>query len=127
MYKSIIIFIILLLSLSGCTTYRRSIESARESIKQLEQLNADEAARNTALEILIDAEREGNKELERIITDQQSKLDGYIESERLRSEDERRIIESLSDIFSEEADIIEKLKQGYQLIREYFEAQRILE
>jgi len=127
MLKIIIISIILIFCFPGCATYRRVIESARESIEQLEQLNADETARNKILEELIIAERAGNKELERIIRNQKSELDGYIESERIRSEDEKRIIESLSNIFSQEADIIEKLKRGYQLIREYFEAQRVLE
>lgn len=126
MHKITIIFICFLI-ISGCATYRRTIESARESIEQLEQINADEAARNKSLESLIESERAGNKELERIIGEQKSKLNGYIESERIRSENEKRIIESLSDIFKQETDIIEQLREGYRLIRAYFEAQRILE
>ena len=126
MVKNIIIISFVIL-LSGCTTIRRDLKSARATIGQLEQLNLDEAARNTALEILINAERAGNKELERIITEQQERVDGYIESEKIRTENEKRIIENLSDIFREEADIIEQLKQGYRLIRDYFESQGTVE
>ncbi len=127
MHKIFIVISICVLSFPGCATYRRNIESARESIEQLEQLNTEEAARIKSLESLVESERAGNQELERIIGEQKSKLNGYIESERIRSEDEKRIIESLSGIFIQETDIIEQLKKGYQLIREYFEAERVLE
>lgn len=119
MVKNIIIvsFIVLL---SGCTTIRRDLESARSTIGQLEQSNAERAARNIELEELYIAERAGNKELEKI-------LDGYIESERERIDREKQIVDNLTGIFSKGSDIIEQLRLGYIEIRNYFRAQGMVE
>jgi hypothetical protein len=117
----IIIIGFLIIILSGCTTTRQALESARETISQLEQSNGERAARNIELEGLYTAERAGNKELERIINNQQSELNGYIEAERNRIEAEKLIVESLTGIFSEGSEIIEELIRGHYNIREIFE------
>jgi len=118
--RLIVIFIIL--SLSGCASLR-TLESARSKITKLEQLNEAGTARNGELESLLESERTGNQELKRIISEKQSELDGYFESEKRRIEAERKLIDSLSGIFEEGSDIIEELIRGYRLIREFFEAQ----
>lgn len=125
MGKISIIFIMLLI-ISGCAS-TRVIESARNTIDGLEQLNRDQESRNTELATLLESERAGNQELERIIDNQQSEINRYTESEINRIESERLIIDRLSGIFSSESEIIEKLIEGYNEIRKYFEALEILE
>ena len=123
---NIIFIIVFILIASGCASIR-ALGSARSKIVELEQLNEARAARYTELEGLYNSEREGNKELERISRNQLSELNGYIESEKHRLEAERLIVDSLSGIFEEGESVIEGLIRGYQLIREYFEAQEIVE
>lgn len=125
MAKISIIFI-MLLTLSGCTSIR-AIESARNSIDGLEQINREQESRNIELAILLESEREGNQELKRINEDQQSEINSYTESERNRIESERLIIDRLSGIFSSESEIIKKLIDGYNEIRKYFESLEVLE
>jgi len=121
-----IFIIILILTLSGCTS-TRVIDSARKTIDGLEQLNREQESRNTELASLLESERAGNQELERIIENQQSEINQYTESERNRTAEEREIIDRLSGIFNSESEIIEKLIQGYHEIRKYFESLEILE
>ena len=64
MAKISIIFI-MLLTLSGCTSIR-AIESARNSIDGLEQINREQESRNIELAILLESERELNQEIKRI-------------------------------------------------------------
>ena len=119
-YFPIIILIIALFP--GCTTLR-TLESARDRIADLEQLNAAGTERNKELGNLIESERAGNQELERIINNQQSELNKYLESERNRIGAERELANSLSGIFSEGSDIIEQLIYGYRQIRAYLKDQ----
>lgn len=125
MSKIIIIFFIIILS--GCTTTRRALDEARNSIAELEQLNEERTSRNIELEKLYNSERTGNKELERIINSQQSELNGYLESERNRIKAEKLIAESLTGIFGEGSDIIEELIRGYYSIREIILTDKELE
>ena len=110
----------------GCAS-TRTIEQARATITELEQYNAERAARNIELEKLFAAERAGNNQLKEIIENQQSELDGYIESERNRIAAERLIIESLTGIFGEGSKIIEELINGYRKIKQYYFPVEILE
>ena len=125
MGKISIIFI-MLLALSGCAS-TRVIESARNTIDGLEQLNREQESRNSELAGLLESEREGNQELKRINENQQSEINSYTESERNRIESEKLIIDRLSGIFSSESEIIEKLIEGYNEIRKYFEYLEVLE
>ena len=118
MFKSIVVLFICLFTFSGCNTTKRALAEARVTITDLEQLNAERAARNEELERLYNAERIGNQELKRIIEKQQSELDGYFESERKRIEREKLIVNSLTGIFGEGSDIIEELIRGYSDIAE---------
>lgn len=117
MPKIFIIILFCILTFTGCTTITRALTEAKNSIAELEQLNEERAERNLELESLYNSERTGNQELERIIDNQQSELDGYIESEKNRIEAEKRIIDSLSGIFGEGSEIIEELIRGYFDIR----------
>ncbi|MCK5612662.1 hypothetical protein KAR91_62900 [Candidatus Pacearchaeota archaeon] len=126
MSKFIIIFIIVILSFPGCAS-TRAIESARNTIAGLEQLNTEQESRNIELEKLLESEREGNKELEKLLLGLREENNQYFESERNRVAEERKIIDRLSGIFSSESEIIEKLIRGYREIRDYFESLEILE
>jgi regulator of replication initiation timing len=121
----IVIFIIIVFS--GCTTTGAALRETRNTVIQLEQLNAERSVRIAELEKLYDAEAEGNTALRRVLKEQQSTLDKYIKSERYRIEQEKRIADNLSEIFGEGAAIIEEILDGYKKIREYFESQEFLE
>jgi hypothetical protein len=126
MPKRIIISIVLIIIIfTGCTTLR-TLESARSRIAELEELNAEGDFRNTTLQGLLKAERTGNEELERILTEKRSELEIYFRSEKLRIEAERKLADSLSGIFSESTDIITQLIEGYRQVRAYLEAQGLL-
>lgn len=128
MPKIVIVFIfsICILTLSGCAS-TGVIESARDRINELEQLNEAGAARNTELEELNASERAGNKELGDLLLGLRTENKQYLEAERNRLEAERLIVDSLTGIFEEGEDIIEGLIRGYHLIRDYFESLEILE
>ncbi len=123
----IVFIIVFIIIFTGCTTTRTALREARNTIDQLEQLNAERTARNVELAQLYNAERTGNQGLERIIENQQSEINGYIESEKSRIEAEKLIIDSLSGIFGEGSDIIEELIRGYNNIREIFEQTKEME
>jgi len=125
MYK-IVIISFLVISLCGCTTTRQSLDSARSRVIELEELNKEGAARNTELANLLESERIGNEELERILSEKRSELEGYFDSERSRIEAERRLADSLSGIFNEGSDIVEQLIKGLREIRSYLEDLGIL-
>ncbi len=116
----IIFIIFFIIIFTGCSTTRRALEESRNTIEQLKQVDAERTARNTELERLLESERSGNLKLERIIN-------GYVESEKYRIEEEKRIIDSLQGIFGEGSEIIENLKLGYDNIRKYFESQESME
>lgn len=122
----IIICVLLVINLSGCAS-TRALKSARSRIDELEQLNEAGSARNIELGELLEAERAGNRELGILLSGLREENDRYLESERNRIAAEKQIIESLSGIFSEGSDIIEELIRGYNIIREYFESQEIME
>jgi len=114
-----------MLVLTSCTTLR-TLESARDRIDELKQLNAAGTIRNSQLEGLLEAERTGNAELERILSEKRSELEKYITSEELRIIAERKLADSLQGIFSEGSDIIGQLIEGYRQVRAYLEAQGLL-
>ncbi|MCP4393455.1 MAG: hypothetical protein GY804_04195 [Alphaproteobacteria bacterium] len=121
MFKKSNIFILLpimLICFSGCTTTREHLEQARFTISELEQINGERATRNAELEQLYNIEREGNQALKRIIEGQRTRINNYLESERKRIEEEKRIIDSLTGIFGEGNGIIRELREGYYKIRE---------
>ena len=122
----ICIVLILILSLSGCTS-TRAIRSARNRINELEKLNEAGAARNTELGELLESERAGNKEMGILLSGIRTENDKYIEAERNRIEAERLVIDSLTGIFKEGEDLIEGLIRGYNIIREYIEALEVVE
>ncbi len=126
MSKNLIILIIILFALSGCTS-TRVIESARDRIAELEKLNEAGAARNIELEKLNEAERAGNKELGDLLFRLRAENEQYIEAERNRLEAERLIVDSFSGIFEDGETIIERLIRGHNLIRDYFESLEVLE
>lgn len=123
---NIIFIVVFILVISGCAS-TRVIESARNTIDGLEQLNREQESRNIELKELLESEREGNKELGNLLLELRAENKQYIESERDRTTEERKIIERLSGIFSSESEIIEKLIHGYNEIRKYFESMEILE
>lgn len=126
MYKANIVFILLILTLfSGCSTFR-DLRSARDRVIELERLNEEGAVRNSQLENLLKSERAGNEELERLLAEKRSKLEEYLESERIRIAAERKLADSLSGVFRESTDIIEGLIEGYRIIRTYLEDQGFL-
>lgn len=123
---NIVFIIIFILIISGCAS-TRVIESARNTIDGLEQINREQESRNTELEKLLESEREGNKELGNLLLGLRAENKQYIKAERDRTAEERKIIDRLSGIFSSESEIIEKLIQGYNEIRKYFESLEVLE
>lgn len=126
MYKIIVIFIILLLSLSGCAS-SRAIESARESIAGLERIREEQESRNSELEELLKSERAGNEELENLLSGIREENERRTEFERLRLAEKREFLGSLELIFSRESEITDKLIEINQLLRDYFESMEILE
>ena len=127
MVKVIIIFVMLCLSFSGCATYRRAIESARESIVGLEKIREEQESRNLELEELLESERAGNEELGNLLSGIREENERNNEEERLRIAEKRKFLGSLEFIFSTESEITDKLIEINRLIREYFEAQGSLD
>ena len=108
----IIILVFAVIFLTGCATYRRAIESARESIEQLEQSAEAREVEFSTLEGLFEAERKRNSELQKL-------TDDYTESERRRLEAEREIINNLEGILESREDILSKLIAVTREIRNY--------
>lgn len=126
MSKIFIIIFICVLTFPGCASLR-DIESARNSITELEEIVSERTAANDEFERIIESERARNQEFERVIFGQQSTIDGFVISEENRIAAERKLIDSLSGIFREGSDIIEELIAGYYEIRKFFEPLEIVE
>ena len=127
MPKIIAIFVIVLIfSLSGCAS-TRALKSARESIAGLERIRTEQESRNIELEELLKSARAGNKELGNLLSGIRKENERNTESERLRIEEKRKFIGSLEFIFSKESEITDKLIEINRLLREYFEAQDVVD
>ncbi len=127
--KIIIVMFVIISSLfnSGCASFRRQIESAENTITELERSNAEGEARNKSLKRLYNSERSGNIELTRINGEIQGELDKYIESERRRIAAERELIGSISEIFGDGQGIVEQLIRGLDEIREITQSDKEVE
>lgn len=117
---SFIIFSVLIACclFSGCAT-TRALQSAQNRVIELEQLGEERAARLEEQEQLNLAARGRAEELRRINEE-------YIKSERARLEADKLFIDSLTGIFKEGADIIERLIEGFDIITKYLEDKGLL-
>jgi len=126
MHKCILLLILSSIIFSGCAS-TRAIESARESITELERIREEQESRNTELEKLIESERASNKELGNLLSGIREENERNTEEERLRIGQKRQFLDRLESIFSRESEITDKLIEINKLLREYFKTHEAME